>query len=104
MAEKKNIFELWAQEAPETQKAFFGLSQALMGAGGLDEKTWQLIYIGIQSTRNEVDSVAGHAAFAKKAGATREEVRDAVLISLMVSGIGGINACLARALESYDNA
>ena len=104
MADKKNLFEVWGQEAPETMKAFMGLSDALMGMGGLDAKTWQLIYIGIQASRNEVDSVCGHTMFAKQAGATREEVRDAILVSLMVSGIGGINACLARALDTYDNA
>lgn len=103
MAEQpKNFFQVWAEEAPETQKAFFGLSDALTKAGGLDAKTWQLIYIGIQASRNEVGSVVGHTMFAKQAGATREEVRDAILISLMVSGIGGVNACLIPALEAYD--
>jgi len=104
MAEEKNFFQVWAEEAPGTSKAFFDMAGALMGAGGLDEKTWQLIYIGIQASRSFVDSVCGHTAFAKKAGATREEVRDAILISLMVSGIQGVSTCLIKALEAYDNA
>ncbi len=57
----------------------------------------------MQASRGAVGSVAGHAAFAKKAGATREEVRGAVLTTLML-GINGVADCLVAALQSYDNA
>ena len=47
-------------------------------------------------------AVATHAGFAKKAGATREEVRGAVLVSLMTHGVTGIASSLSAALEAYD--
>ncbi|MDR0905405.1 MAG: carboxymuconolactone decarboxylase family protein [Oscillospiraceae bacterium] len=102
MAESKNFFQAWGEEAPETMKAYMALSDSLSSLGGVDAKTWQLLYIAIQASRREVGSVVGHTMFAKQAGATREEVRDAILISLMATGIGGPNECLVPALEAYD--
>ena len=102
MAES-NFFDVWGNESPETMKAFFDYAGALQTKGGLDEKTFQLIYIALQAQNGAVGSVAGHTAFAKKAGATREEVRGAVLTTLMF-GINGVADCLTAALQAYDNA
>ncbi len=102
MAES-NFFDVWSKESPDTMKAFFDYAGVLQGKGGLDEKTFQLIYIALQAQNGAVGSVAGHTGFAKKAGATREEVRGAVLTTLMF-GINGVADCLTAALEAYDNA
>ncbi|NLM83948.1 MAG: carboxymuconolactone decarboxylase family protein [Clostridiales bacterium] len=98
------FFELWEKESPETYKAFFGLAGTLQKHAGLDEKTFQLVYLGIQAHRGAKDSVAAHAGFAKKAGATKEEVLGAVLVSLMTAGINGVSECLEAAANGYDNA
>lgn len=99
-----NFFEVWGKESPETMKAFFDLAGTLQNKAGLDEKTFQLVYLGIQAHRGAKDSVAAHAGFAKKAGATREEVIGAVLVSLMTAGINGVSECLEAAISGYDNA
>jgi alkylhydroperoxidase/carboxymuconolactone decarboxylase family protein YurZ len=39
---------------------------------------------------------------AKTAGASREEVRDAILITLTVCGLRGVASCLPLALQVYD--
>jgi alkylhydroperoxidase/carboxymuconolactone decarboxylase family protein YurZ len=39
---------------------------------------------------------------AKKCGATREEVKDTILITLTVCGLAGVSSCLPLALEIYD--
>jgi len=103
MAEK-HFFQIMTEETPIIHKAFFDLVGALGKASGLDEKTFQLVYIGIKAASGNVSSVAAHAGYAKKAGATREEVRGAVLITMMTSGVAGIASCLAAALNAYDNA
>jgi AhpD family alkylhydroperoxidase len=103
MAEK-HFFEILSEETPGINKAFFDMVGALEKDGGLDAKTFQLVYIGIRAAGGEAGAVAAHTGFAKKAGATREEVRGAVLISMMTSGVAGIAACLAAALNAYDNA
>ncbi|HHX74395.1 MAG TPA: carboxymuconolactone decarboxylase family protein [Firmicutes bacterium] len=99
-----NFFAVWEKESPETMQAFFEYAGKIQKNCGLDEKTFQLIYIAIQASRGAVGSVAGHAAFAKKAGATREEVRGAILTTLLTVGINGVADCLAAAMEAYDKA
>ena len=99
-----NFFEVWEKESPATMKAFFDFAGTIQKEGGLDEKTFQLIYIAMQASRGAVGSVSAHTAFAKKAGPTREEVRGAILVTLMTVGINGVADCLAAAMEAYDNA
>ena len=102
MAEEKSFFDVWGKESPETMKDFMGFIGSLMKNSGLDEKTFQLIYMAIQATRGGIDSVAAHAGFAKKAGATRDEVKGAILLTLMTNGINGVADALTVALDSYD--
>ncbi len=98
------FMELWGKESPETMQAFFNLGDTLQNSGGLDAKTFQLVYIALQASRGAVGSVAAHAAFAKKAGVTRDEMRGAVLMSLMVAGVNGVADCLVAAMKAYDDA
>jgi AhpD family alkylhydroperoxidase len=98
-----NFFEVWGKESPETLKSFMDFAGNMKNQVGLDEKTFQLIYIALQAQNGAVGSVAGHTAFAKKAGATRKEVRGAVLTTLML-GINGVADCLVAAMQAYDNA
>jgi AhpD family alkylhydroperoxidase len=98
-----NFFDVWGKESPETMKAFFDYAGILQNKGGLDGKTFQLIYIALQAQQGNAGSVAAHTGFAKKAGATRGEVVGAILTTLMF-GINGVAACLPAAVEAYDNA
>jgi len=103
MAEK-HFFDILGEETPDIRKAFFDYAGTIQSSCGLDEKTFQLVYIGIQSAAGIIGSVEAHAGMAKKAGATREEVRGAVLVSMLSDGVSGISHCLAAALNGYDNA
>jgi alkylhydroperoxidase/carboxymuconolactone decarboxylase family protein YurZ len=40
---------------------------------------------------------------AKAAGATRDEIKEVILLSLTVNGLKGISTYLPDALETYDN-
>jgi len=103
MAEK-HFFQLLGEETPSIKDAFFDFAGTVQKDCGLDEKTYQLIYIGIKAAAGEPGPVAAHAGFAKKAGATRDEVRGAVLVSMVSNGVTGISTSLAAALDAYDNA
>ncbi len=100
---QKNPFMVFKAEAPQVAEAFDGLIQAVSSSGGMDTKTRQLIYVGIKASQGDALAVAAHVPMAKAAGASREEVRDAVLISLTVSGVQGVVHCLVPALEAYEN-
>jgi alkylhydroperoxidase/carboxymuconolactone decarboxylase family protein YurZ len=71
---------------------------------GLDEKTMQLIYIGIKASQENAQAVCAHVPMAKQAEATREEIKNTVLMTLTVSGVSGVLSCLEPALTAYDNA
>ncbi|MCL2125088.1 MAG: carboxymuconolactone decarboxylase family protein [Oscillospiraceae bacterium] len=103
MAEK-HFIEVLREEAPAVSEAFFNLAGTIEKDGGLDAKTFQLIYLAIKATVGEVGAVSAHAGMAKKAGATRAEVLGAVLVSLMTNGVHGVSACLPAVLDAYDNA
>ena len=102
--DSKNFFEVWAKESPETSKAFFDFAGTIGKTCGLDPKTFQLVYIGMQVCKGNVASVCGHTAFAKAAGATREEIIGVITTSMMEVGINGVCDCLVPALEAYDKA
>ena len=97
-----NPLDIFQKEAPEVAKAFDGLIDALKDTTGLDAKTKQLVYIGIKATMGDTTAIYYHVQMAKKLGATREEIRDTILISLTVCGLKGVASCLPTAMEIYD--
>ena len=53
---------------------------------------------------DDVGAALVHVSFAKKTGASREELRETVLLTLTAVGLKGINTALAAVLEAYDKA
>ncbi len=94
--------ELFMKEAPDVAKAFDGLIQSLIGSEGLDAKTKQLIYIAMKTAMRDDAAVKFHAPMAKQLGATKPEIIDAILLSLTVSGVSGVLACLPYAVKLFD--
>jgi len=99
-----NPLDIFQKEAPEVAKAFDGLIESLKATTGLDAKTKQLVYIGIKSSMGDTTAIYYHVAMAKKLGATRDEIKDAILITLSVCGLKGVASCLPVALEVFDKA
>ena len=94
--------ELFQVEAPEVAKAFNGLIMSIAASKGLDQKTRQLIYIAMKAAMGDDQAVKAHLSMARQAGATREEVVDAILMTLTVSGIRGVVTCLPEAARFFD--
>lgn len=97
-----NPLEVFQKEAPEVAEAFNSQIEALKSTKGLDSKTKQLVYIGIKSAMGDTTAIYYHVAMAKKLGATRDEIKDTILITLSVCGLKGVASCLPTALEVYD--
>lgn len=102
MEKEVNPMLLFREEAAEVSKAFNDLIASLENLKGLDAKTKHLIYIGIKVATDDKTAVYYHVPMAKQAGATREEIKDTILITLSVCGIKGVAGCLPLALEIYD--
>nr|WP_319488904.1 carboxymuconolactone decarboxylase family protein [uncultured Caproiciproducens sp.] len=99
----QNPFAVLKEEAPDVAEAFDKLIGAISSSGGLDAKTRQLIYIGIKASQGDAEAVAAHVPMAKMAGASRDEIRDTILMTMTVSGVLGVTHCLIPALEAYEN-
>jgi alkylhydroperoxidase/carboxymuconolactone decarboxylase family protein YurZ len=97
-----NPMELFQKEAPDVAVAFNNLIQALVASRGIDQKTKQLIYIAMKASLGDDMAVRAHIPMAKAAGATREEVIDAILMTLTVSGIRGVVHCLPEAVRQFE--
>ncbi|HVX50395.1 MAG TPA: carboxymuconolactone decarboxylase family protein [Chitinophagaceae bacterium] len=98
-----NPMALFAREAPEAAKAFDCLVNAVRQSTGIDEKTKHLIYISIKAVLGDTTAVHYHVPMAKKLGASRDEIKDAILITLTVCGLQAVANCLPLALEIFDN-
>jgi len=99
---KKNPLETFMEESPEVQKAYAGFIQSLIEIHGLDNKTKQLIYIGMKMIAEDERAVIMHVPMAKAAGASREEVKATVLLGLSVIGLKAASKYLPLVLECYD--
>lgn len=99
---QSNPMEVFQREAPEVAAAFNGLIMSLVATKGIDQKTKQLIYIAMKASMGDQVAVKAHVPMAKAAGATKEEVVDAILMTLTVSGIRGVATCLPDAVAQFE--
>ena len=97
-----NPLQPFVEEAPEIQKAYAGFIQTLIADKGLDNKTKQLIYIGMKMIADDERAVKMHVPMAKNSGATREEVKMTVLLGLSVIGMKAASKYLPLVLDSFD--
>jgi len=92
-------FKKFLKEFPEPGNAYLELFKSVMARPALDARTKQLILIGVMTAQNYPQGVRAHVPQALAAGASREEITEAVLTPLPVSGINGILECLPVVLE-----
>ncbi len=69
----------------------------------MDAKTKQLIYLAMKVITNDTNAINFHVPMAKAAGATRDEVKSTILLTLTINGLKSISKYLGPALEIYDN-
>lgn len=90
-----------SSDQPAFTTAFWKLRSAVREPGALDTKTKELIAIAISVARNCDGCLAHHIYDALAAGATREEITDALGVAvLMCGGTGAVYA--THALEALD--
>ncbi len=71
---------------PDVYGAFSQLSQATMAPGALDAKTKELLALVMGVTLRCDGCIATHARGAASAGATREEVAEALAVTFLMNG------------------
>lgn len=103
MAQVTNGFRRFMEESGETGKAYMNMVMQQAHSSALDQKTQELAYISVLSAIRITDGLDFHVKSAKNLGASRDEVKSAVLVGLPVVGITLIEA-LEAALNAYDEA
>jgi 4-carboxymuconolactone decarboxylase len=79
---------------PELWKAYDQMGAAVHHAGPLDEKTRELVKLGIAVGNQTEGGVHSHTRKALDAGATVEEIRQVVLLSIPTIGFPNMMAAL----------
>lgn len=99
---KKSGYTIFQEESPEVAAAFNSLIEEVAKPSALDSKTKHLLYIAMKIVTDDPGAALVHVPFAKKLGATKEEIRETIVLTITVAGLKGINTALADALELYE--
>jgi AhpD family alkylhydroperoxidase len=86
--------------SPDTVKGYVQLSQANARTGHFDAKMRELISLAVSVTLRCDGCITVHTAAARKAGATREEIAEALGIAISVNA-GAATVYTLRTLDAY---
>ena len=86
---------------PDTWSAFAHLHQSAMEDGALPRATKEVIALTIAAAKRCDGCISYHAKSAAKAGATREQVAEALGVLLLMDG-GTASVYGPRTLEAFD--
>ncbi len=88
---KKQFSEVW--------EAYEDLRDSCDNHGPLDRRTVELIKIAVSSALNREGGVVAHVSQARKAGASPEEIHQAILITMALTGFPVTLASLSVATK-----
>jgi AhpD family alkylhydroperoxidase len=89
--------------SPESVKGYAALSGAGAKTGHLDAKTRELIALAVAITLRCDGCIAVHTTAAKKLGATKEEIAEALGVGITVNA-GAALVYSTRTLDAYEAA
>jgi AhpD family alkylhydroperoxidase len=90
-------YEAMQQRYPRLMDAVEALGAASHDAGPLDAKTAQLVQLAAAAALRSEGAVHSHARRARKAGATDDEIRHALLLTTSTIGFPTVVAALSWA-------
>ena len=93
------VYEKFVNQFPEVFGNYQKLGIATRKAGPLDEKTQDLIKLGIAVGANSRGGVMSHTRKAKAVGASNDEIYHAILLGLTTAGFPNMIAALTWAEE-----
>jgi 4-carboxymuconolactone decarboxylase len=80
------VYEQFSKKYPEVFQDYKKLGVSTRKAGPLDEKTQDLVKLGIALGANSRGAVMSHTRKARDSGATSEEIAHVVLLGLTTTG------------------
>lgn len=97
-------FRAFIQRFPQIETVHAQMARAVESAGLLDRKTIELVKIGISSSSMLESALRSHVRRAHEAGARRDEIEQAVLLSLTTVGFPRTVAAWQWATQELDKA
>ncbi len=91
------------EDFPKVSEAYFSLGKAVHEAGPIDNKTRELIKLGISCGAQKEGAVHSHTRKALDAGCSQEEIRHAVLLMLPTLGMPSMMAAMTWVNDILDS-
>ena len=95
-------FVKFRADYPKVAEAFDELGTAVTGAGPLDKKTVELMRLALAVGAREEGGVHSHTRRAIEAGATPDEIRHVVLLSITAIGFPNAMAAMSWVEDVLD--
>ena len=92
-------YKNFSSDYPDIFKAYKEMGTLVRESGPLDEKSQNLVKLGIAVGANSRGGVMSHTRKAMESGATEEEVKHAVLLALSTTGFPNMIAAMSWADE-----
>jgi 4-carboxymuconolactone decarboxylase len=96
------IFQNFSERYPAVLSTYQELAKACRNAGPIDEKTQELIMLGIAVGANSRGGVMSHTRKALDAGASADEILQVVILSLTPAGFPNMIAAFGWVREVLD--
>lgn len=93
------LYKVFSEEFPEVLKEYKQLGVTCRSSGPLDEKTQDLVKLGIAAGTNSRGAVMSHTRKALNTGASKEEIFHVILLSLTTIGFPKMTAAMGWVLE-----
>lgn len=102
MENKYTGFQSFMKESKEVGKSYIDMILQQEKSCVLDRKTRELTYVAVLAATGVVGGLRYHVQSARELGASRDEVKSAILVGLPAVGLAIIDP-LEAALQAYDN-
>lgn len=103
MSQLPKPFEQFRKDHPAVHEAYERLGQAAANAGPLDQKTRELIKLGMAAANGSETAVQSHAYRALEAGGTADEIEHALMLGINTLGFSRMMAALSWVREAIDS-
>ena len=90
LKELDSNLKTFAKEYPEQTNAFFGFLEKVEKDGALDNKTKELVALGIAVAKHCNGCIAYHTANLLKLKATKDEIMEAGFVGVLMDGGPGL--------------
>lgn len=94
MPEKPARFREIAEKYPDVFEAYENMGTAVHQSGPIEKKSRELIKLGISAGAQKEGAVHSHTRKALEAGATKNEIRQVILLTLPTLGMPAMMAAM----------